>query len=493
MDKNAETINKINKDYFNLLQSHIRNFEVCKIDYPANKVWQEVANSTGLVFNSKFGKVNSTQYKALSLLHDILQFWKANKDAYKIAGKDINTNKTYDTQFSSNQYLFFDTIVLYHLGFRNALLVFEENSYDHVNTTAQIIRMARDLNEVLPFLNTNHDKPMVILDIAESINKKRKVNIYGKEIEINEPERSIQNINQIIKEIALEEYKSSTIVDYFLLSQKKGLIDVSRFFNTKLFIEFLDSKLMDEKFSTAKEWNDFMSGRTTLLMSDVFGFLIQGLTSSVMDIDSQEVGCFEFKADPIVNHLELYKNRLTIEATRTSQALGQSLDFGIAQSLKMPNFNWIKDMSEEDLIHFREIGGSDFLRKIFNSQKSKIKNASIEEFESISKEAVNDINKVIIEENKRIIAEKEIIKKKLVKTSISFGATIALGVISVALPPLLVITIPTAVYSTIVGSASAKDINDLLKNKKENERLMVDRPVGIIAKYINNASTQHAV
>jgi hypothetical protein len=484
MDKNIETINRINNEYFALISKHIRNIEICSINYPVHKIWQVVVETSGLVFQSRFGSVNAVQYKTLSLLFDILSFWKENVDSYRSAAMSVNSTKVFDTLFNRNQLLFFDTIVIYHLAYRNALLVFEDNSYDPLNSTILTVRMMRDLHFVLPYLNTNHDKPMVILDIAGPIEQKKIVNIYGNQIELNEKERSERNINEVLQEIALDEYKNLTLIDYHLITKKKGIIDVSKIFNIKKLIKLLDSTLIDEKLSTAKEWNDFVNGNSTTVMTDIFAYLIQGIATSIMDIDCQELGCFEYKADPIVNHIELYKRRLTIESTRTSIAMGQSIEYGIAQSLDLPNFNWINNITEEDLIHFRENNGTEFLRNVFSQQRGIIKFASIDDFESISKKAIDTIRECIVEENNRIKAEKEKIKRQLIKTSISFLTTISLGVVSVALPPLIAITIPSAIFSTIVGSASIKDINEIYKNRRINERLMRDRPLGIITKYL---------
>jgi hypothetical protein len=485
MNKSTEIINKINNEYYRLLIGHLKNLDVCSLEYPANKVWTEVTSNRGLVFNSSFGRLNSVQYKALALLNDVFNFWKTNKDSYKEASKAINSDKSFDTQFNQNQFLFFDTIILYHLAYRNALLVFDKKAYEPIETTTMIIRMMRDIQQALPYLNTNHDKPMIILDIAEDFNESKIINVYGNEVKVNEQERSIQNINEVIREISIGKAKELSIIDYHLISQKKGVVDVSQFFDTSKLIELLDAKKMDESFSTAKEWNAFMNGDTKIVISDLFSHLIQGIVTSIMDMDCQEDGSFEYGADPVVNHLSLYKRRLTIESTRTSQALGQSLEFGIAQSLKLPNFDWIREMSNEDIIHFRENDGTSFLREIFSEQKNEIRNASIENFESISKKATQTIKEVVIEENKKLIVDKEIVRKKLVKSGISFGVTIALGVVSVALPPLLAIAIPSAVFSSVVGSASIKDINQLLNNKKEGERLMRERPVGILTKYLD--------
>lgn len=482
--QNSELINKINLEYYNLIISNIKNDEIYKIEFPAFKIWPKVFDGSSIILKTRFGDLTPIQYKAITLLHEIYKFWQKNIKEYCTAVENLNTNKSYQTTFNRNATLFFDTIVLRHNIYSHAKMCFDYNVIHPTQTTSETIRLIRDIVPIFPYLTTNHSIPLIAFDVWDDFKSKRTTNIFGHKLELDTWGRSRINVEKIIKSIAKDKYKEFSFSDFYELSRFKGPIDLSKIINTNALICFLEGRKFAKEHLIASDWNAFMEKSTTIINADVFGFLIESLASCVTDLDFQDDGCTIYKADPIIEFYELYKLRISIEASRTLEAIGLSQDYGVAQSISLPAFDWIKNMSNDDIIHFREIDGAHYLRKIFNEQKQQIKNASIDDFIRISESAKEKIVEAIKEENNRIKFEKEKIKKDLLKTSLSLGFTVTLGIVSIAAPPLLVLTIPSAVFAALIGSSSAKDLINMYLNGKRDDRLIKERPIGILAKYI---------
>ena len=484
MSKHFEIINKINLEYYNLIYNHIKGDEIYQPEFPAHKIWPKVFDESAIVLKSPFGLLTSIQYKAIRLLYEIYDFWKKNMNEYTNAIGKLEVSKSYQTSFNKNSTLFFDTIILRHSIFFQAKISFEFQMVQPKQTTSEAIRLVRDIVPLFPFLKTNHPKPLLAFDVWGDFNTNRKTDLYGQSIELNTWERVHLNINSIIQSIAKPDFKKYTFNELNQLSMSKEIIDINDILDSNSLISFLEARKFAKGHLIASDWNSFMDKSTTKVPSDVFGFLIQSLSSCVIDLDFQDDGCTFFKAEPIIEFFELYKLRLSIESARTLQAIGLSQEYGIAQSISLPAFDWIKEMTNDDIIHFRENDGANYLRDIFNEQKNQIKYASIDDFKSISERAKEKLIEVIKEENLRIKLDQQKLKKDLVKTSLSFGFTITIGVVSIAAPPLLAIAIPSAIIATIIGSSSAKDLIDTYLSNKKQDKLIRDRPIGILAKYI---------
>ena len=74
-------------------------------------------------------------------------------------------------------------------------------------------------------------------------------------------------------------------------------------------------------------------------------------------------------------------------------------------------------------------------------------------------------------------------KKDIFKSGASFLTTIGLSLVSLFAPPLAVVSIPAAIFSSIIGSQSLRGVLNNHITGKEKLDDVRERPVGILAEY----------
>jgi hypothetical protein len=138
------------------------------------------------------------------------------------------------------------------------------------------------------------------------------------------------------------------------------------------------------------------------------------------------------------------------------------------------------------VVRFREAGGQSLIRDVFRAERKRLKYARLDEFDRCLANAHENLVRAIEEHEQKIALDREALTRRVRKASVGLGATIALSVLSVALPPLAVVSIPIAVWSAIVGGTSATDpVNEILTRRRTLKEIQT-RPLGILALYRSN-------
>ena len=163
----------------------------------------------------------------------------------------------------------------------------------------------------------------------------------------------------------------------------------------------------------------------------------------------------------------------------------------VSRVLKLPGFSWVKQLSPDQLIRMRESGVTTLLMDAIRRHHQRRRYASIVQFEEVAQDVMEDLRQEVLEFNKYVQLDKKRINCQLAHTSISFSVTVALAIVSVALPPVAAITIPAALISVIIGSSSAKDIlTHFIQGRRQIDALR-HRPAAVLARYMPSISSHH--
>ena len=274
-------------------------------------------------------------------------------------------------------------------------------------------------------------------------------------------EKTSEYLVNIIKEVSRPNYKFNSLKRWFDFINTSRYIDLNLVFYIDKFREIVQygwRKDAPKRVIEAFELDEFISGTRKVVHSSTLFHIFLFLGQFTDNLLEHDLANLIYNADSDVQWSGMYKVKLNLESKRLADLIRLPFETTIPYTLSLKDFGWIHNIDLNDLIIFRESGGSELFRKIFYENLLKIKSASIDRGKAVAIEVNNELNRLITEENNRLVLEKGILKKKLKKTSLSFSATISLSIISVLAPPVLFLTIPLALWSTFIGSASAKDV-----------------------------------
>jgi hypothetical protein len=335
---------------------------------------------------------------------------------------------------------------------------------------------------LLPILKIELEPPLIVLDLV-SLTEKTVLN--NEEYEFSISSKSMENLISIIGDMAKNDFKNAPI-EFWASLFNNAEVDLDKFFNLKIFRSYINEKWRanaPKRFNIAFEYDEFVDGKRTIVEGYTFKILITILGQFVMDLTEQDISSISNKSDYKINWLEVYKTKLKLESTRLADLAKLPSETAIPHLLSMPSFDWLTNLNLNDYVRLREEGVTEELRNLFYKNIDKIKFSTLTDFSKTAELVNNEINKIIDEENHKNELDKVNLSKKLKKTVISFGGTISMAIISVAVPPLLIYAIPLSLWSTIVGGASAIDlINDINKNKKHSKYIK-RRPIGVLSEY----------
>jgi len=235
--------------------------------------------------------------------------------------------------------------------------------------------------------------------------------------------------------------------------------------------------------SVAKEIAEFIENPQSEISLASYQTLIYDIFTGIADYNFAQVVCDLYKADEAILDYNFYKSLIETESNNTIRSLNLDEEKAAARALFFPEFNWINTMNMNDIIQFRENDGCEMLRNIFREEHKSIKYAKIDDFENIVKRTKDHLDCAIQEHENLLKSKDSSYTKALRNASLSLGATLSLSIISVAVPPLLIITLPISAFSFIKGSKSLIDVLNLALSGKKDINGIRKRPIGILAKY----------
>jgi len=485
MGETEEIIKLIHRNYVDLVNNYVRQFPIFDQNFPKGEISAKIIDNSGLLISCNYGSLNPLSYQTMNFLEDIEKFWKTNISSYQNAVASLKVSKTYQTTFQSPSTAFFETVVLQYRLYNEAKIIIKNGTSDIENTVAMVIRNVQEYLAIKDFFEYEGNIPIVVFDIVDfEDHTKNKITLGGQTFSENVQERVKESIDTIFMELLVGDYKNLSPLQLLQFKNEQRFVDLKEIFNIDLLLSYLDYRPMESGFTISEEWNNFITGNQTIVGSDIVAAIVNIIVSSVNDHYIQNQNSYFYRSDPTIELIELYKKSLNTESNRSKLAVGISEEFAIAQSLSLEPYKWISRATPSEIIQFRELNGSEYILKAFAKEKDRIKYASIDEFGDISKSSRENLNEIIREENYRLSKDEGIIKKKFKKSKILFGAGVTVTLATIALPPLLFISIPVGVFSALFGFPTLKDLYhqkiDLAQNK-----IFQQRPIGFIAKYMD--------
>lgn len=466
-----QRILKLNREYAAILREATKNLEILGAQDPLKALDQKMDSPSRLYDGSGKLLLPVDGYRILEASDAASAFWNKNLSEYQSALRDLPGTKMLASRGELSLAGFFDTLILD-----------DELPGQYATSTTQEIRLIGDslcllrTLDVLPFLEADLDYPIVAL--YPSIPPEE----FGPRQQ-DTTAASITNayVNRLLNQVSRNaENSSSRDTDWALLLKARAYSDKPMASADNLFDLERLGHLAGSFIPNNKGLGDA-------------SFLIHNVSGALLSLVLWDHWSNLVSADPLVSPemQALYTWKLEQDVTHVSEGIGLHAETAIPRVLKLPGFSWVKQLSPDQLIRMRESGVTTLLMDAIRRHHQRLRYASIEQFEEVAQDVMEDLRREVLEFDKYVQLDKKRINRQLAHTSISFSVTVALAIASVALPPVAVITIPAALISVIIGSSSAKDIlTHFIQGRRQIDALR-HRPAAVLASYMPNVNSHY--
>jgi len=526
MDTSSNII-KINRDYADLINSLIpqdlSNLCINKDDGQIIELFREsVFLSKGIKIPSFYGELNSFCYKIYVIIEEIEKFWRNHTDSYIGSIKESPNFFVYAEKISQiNQLgLFFDTVIVGH----RVINIFGQKKELHKKIFESLFTI-RDAMFLAPYLSATCDPPIVAIIPVPSFfspDQPENMNIFIGNENLQYGLLADKNLTQYFN-CCSKSFSGQNLKYWFDLFPGDKEIRVADVFDVVKLRKILnpfgpnyrsvlkEHNKREKKYGLSVLRMRFGTDATpinpnirppfedlkNLLMNNspkLYWYNLRELSMVPLNLLAQtarsDLISDSLQADPIIEDKSHYIFKSNLEAKWTKNTLKLDDEKFAARSLTSSRFKWLKNISDEDLIKIRCHGGIDQFRDLFRKYRKKIKYSSVGDFDKILENVESDFNKEILEYSKEIKKTANSRLQKIGISTLSFTATISLSIVSICFPPLSVVTIPSAIWSSLIGSASLKDLisNSCVENKKLSG--LRQRPYATLLKYYPNIKTK---
>lgn len=463
-----QRILKLNREYAAILRETTRNLEILGEQDPLKALDQKIDSPSRLYDSTGKLLLPVDGYRIIEASDAASAFWSKNFYEYQSALRDLPGTKMLANRRELCLAGFFDTLVLD-----------DELPGQYATSTPQETRVTGDALcllrtlEVLPLLEADLDYPLIAL--YPSIPPEE----FGPKQE-DTTAAGITNayVNRLLNQFCRNKEKSFGEIDWGLLLKDsvhsgKPMPSAERLFDLEK-LEHLVGSFIPNKLENA-------------------AFLIHNLSGILLELVSWDRWSNLVGADPLVSPemQELYKWKLEQDTAQVSEGTGIYAEMAVPKVLELPGFNWVKQLSPDQLIRMRESGVTKLLMDAIRRHHQRLRYAPVEQFEEVAKDVMEDLRREVLEFDKYVQLDRKRINRQIARTSLSFSVTVALAIASVALPPAAVITVPAALISVIIGSSSAKDIlTHFIQGRRQIDALR-HRPAAMLASYLPKDNLHH--
>lgn len=492
--ENISTIRKIQNEYLRLLRSHFKSEleEFQKSKLSINEFLQRKTKDLGpdLLITSPKTPVSQLEHKTAALVDEIKLFWIKNGDALAHATQQLGlfgiglwTEMGID-EMVPKYGLYFDTLFV-----PDPFLTYSDA---HFREGAPAIAKAQALGFLIVALSVseaaeaNTQLPMLIYypQLYGHSDLKRKETLKGlytqADIFAAEVLKVSFNITENLGSI-------DEIVQYLLKVEPPKL---NQIMNIRFLMDFIGpfvGSIDNYPLSKTRGFGELAQKITLrkLEKPDVFK-ITQIIQSFFYMLGAREANSAHFGFEPNVSSFfwkaNLFKNDVLKNYWIKNSKITEEDLLSYSFERKFP---WLSNLSITDCIKLREDGVLEEIRDVFRIEKSNLKSVKIEDFESASRNFEEKVSAVIENYSEETKRKAEEIKRKLKLTYLSFGATVGLGVASLAFPAISALAIGTTAFGMAMGTASIKDVvnEHLTGSKIKNE--LGQRPISLLLKAYN--------
>lgn len=486
MTNHKKTIKSINLEYADLLKKELSFDDIFKCDGDIQSLTLEFSkrcrfDDSRLVIPQQNELLSPFEYRIQGIIKNIKEFWKDKKDAYLGSLFQLDGLKVHTDNHDVNRLgMYFDTILI-----NDIRTSFNERIKESNSRYTSYAYALHEMHKSIPILKAETDNPIIALipDIQEEhesqsfSNKPKLLNYQQTALEASEyTNRFLNNISNIGK---LETINDWVDLDIESNTDCNQIIDLKKYLD---FLEFSGTSIDSIMNIVDTPLMDFVTKKSNKIDVRIWHLVVNSIFVRFMELaDLENLSRFS-NSDPLIPYENSYRSKCEIASKLLKTHLIPE-ELIAAYSLYSPKFQWLERLSNEDLLRFRDNSGLEFIRTAFRKQRSKVKYATVDEFDDIASTLSEDLIAACNEHNERLRKEEKEYKKKLGITSASFAVTVSLGIVSICIPPLAAVTIPAAAFSTLLGSASAKDILNEVVTRKRRSSDIAERPTGILLKY----------
>lgn len=483
----SNLIRRINREYAELLDKELGGEPIFTDPRQTCEVLPDLVrrcrDESGILISTPKGRVTGFQYTITKTVEVFRAFWNEHSDEYIQALCSSDDMCVYSDRMEWTPILgmYFDTIVVLD-RLPGAL----DWSYDIADNVVNIACEMRNLYRAREILRVDTDSPLLAL-LPDTVIRSPHPDYpplpkgYIDWAEHRAEQNCLDYLNKISKQVIDAEMLKHCLN----VENTTAQIDLSSIFDMQEFRRFFKPLRLHKGHSddpVEEEIRSVFRGEDRIVNIQVLPAILSLMKGTFYSMAVQDIACSMIRADPVLDDDHFYSIKCEIEGTKLLNTLKLTEEMFAAKTIMSPSFNWLSNLSMQELIRFREIGGCDFFRRLFRNHRKKIKFSGLDDFENILKAVQEEMNHEISSFSDELEATKKKYREKLGKAALSFGATIVLGFVSMAVPSLASIAIPSALFSALIGTASVRGVvNEFLKGR-QNLKHIEARPVGLILK-----------
>jgi len=474
----------VNREFALLIESEAATRWWCSKDIDERSILDKARAGSEIIVPYRGVDHTPFQYEIFHLLNQIDHFWDIHRESYVKAISDLKGL----TLLGGNPIkhgLYFDTILI-----DEVFTIHLTNPDIHKGSLGGAAYIRSFVLYYLELFKIDSDVPIVAINLGPKQTEddlatdyeEAKVGIFKDQKKQKSEYNTLKTLNKISR-LNFSDFK--TTLEWRRLGDL-GEVELSKVFFLDKLLDLVNMFSVDE----ANAWDPFFSQvndvykkKRTWVDGKVYKWFIKWLYGLIYEKELISERCQLFKADPLIADLEDYKFWLELESENTIEQFKLDRNLAAPLILNTPKLSWLGTVSIPDVIRFREKDGAKYLKSIFESNFKKIKHSPIESLPDVIDASSQDLTKAIKEYNHFIEKEKDNVKKEIFKSGLSFSTTLVLSLVSVFAPPLAVVSIPAAIFSSVIGSQSLIGALNSHITGKENLDKVRDRPVGILAKY----------
>jgi hypothetical protein len=187
---------------------------------------------------------------------------------------------------------------------------------------------------------------------------------------------------------------------------------------------------------------------------------------------------------------ELYRWKLSNESKEIRKSLKLS-ETDVAAYTISNKLQWLSSLPLEVVVAIRSDDNLSFVRQMFRENKKLLAGVGAEELENISDQIANDIKKRISDFNSYCVSKKKDFHKSLAKSGSLLASTCALSVASVVFPLLIPLAITSSVFTVVFG-VSAMDLYKEYRAGKLIMQKLNRSPIGFFAAIAEKGTTTNS-
>lgn len=465
-----ETITSINRDYAQLLRHGVQGSEhIFDPRTPLKDANAEIQRGEALVLPTHRGFLSPWQVRADEHLKAIRAFWDSYFNEYTTAIATLPGLTAISLLPRYHLAAYFDTVLIEDTLYAISRLA--ETRFPQMNLRLWSSAL-RDLYRIIPLLEVSLDPPPIALAVVANAPK----------LDSLERKRAEANIDATLAYLSKGRLDNHKAVLDLAAKEPKHDLGLDTSFNWTDFCDLFRSS--GYKTSDPVE-NAILYGGLTNPPAFHFANLVQMLRGFFIEQALLDSLCLTLKAEPLISRPSLYRMMLRCESQRLAIHTNFNPEMAVPITLELPPMRHVRTMAPQDLIKFREAGAFQDFRSAFAAEQKRLKFATVEDFEGIAESVRARLAEIVVEEDARLKQDRERYQKQLGKSILSLTSTVVLSVVSIAVPPLAVITVPLAAWSVLIGSVSARDVVNLAIKRKAALKEIRPRPIGAIAEILD--------